>query len=59
MERSDKKCAGKETVSAETMLRASKEIVVKFIEVGRVTPGNFSECFQEVYTSIKQTVDRK
>ncbi len=59
MERDNRRDAGKETVSAETVLRVSKEIVVKFIEVGRVTPGNFSECFQDVYTSIKQTVDRK
>ena len=28
-------------VSEETLLKLSKEIAVKFIEVGRITPANF------------------
>ena len=40
----------------EQILRASKEIVVKFIEVGRLSPSNFGETFKAVYQSIEETV---
>jgi hypothetical protein len=40
----------------EQILRASKEIVVKFIEVGRLSPTNFTETFKSVYQAIEETV---
>ncbi len=40
----------------EQILRASKEIVVKFIEVGRLSPSNFAETFKSVYQAIDETV---
>jgi len=40
----------------EQILRASKEIIVKFIEVGRVSPTSFGESFKDVYTAIDDTV---
>ena len=40
----------------EQILRTAKEIVVKFIEVGRVSPTTFNESFQGIYTAIKETV---
>jgi hypothetical protein len=40
----------------EQILRASKEIVVKFIEVGRLSPTNFAETFKVVYQAIEETV---
>jgi hypothetical protein len=40
----------------EQILRASKEIVVKFIEVGRLSPTNFAETFKSVYQAIEETV---
>jgi predicted transcriptional regulator len=40
----------------EQILRASKEIVVKFIEVGRVSPAGFPEIFKTVYYAVKKTV---
>jgi len=40
----------------EQILRASKEIVVKFIETGRVSPTGFSELFKNVYNTIEETV---
>jgi hypothetical protein len=40
----------------EHILRASKEIVVKFIEVGRLSPTNFAETFKTVYQAIDQTM---
>lgn len=39
----------------EQILRATKEIVVKFIEAGRVSPAGFSETFISVYTTIDET----
>jgi hypothetical protein len=40
----------------ELILRATKEIVVKFIETGRVGPAGFQETFKSVYQIIEQTV---
>lgn len=46
-------------VSDETILKISKEIAVKFIEVGRITPASFNEQFNEIYNSIATTVGKK
>ena len=43
-------------VSEEAVLKVAKEIVVKFIEVGRLTPGNFGETFDSIYKSVRDTV---
>ena len=43
-------------VSDETIFKVSKEIIVKFIEVGRLTPANFDDTFKRVYTSVRETV---
>lgn len=40
----------------EQILRAAKEVVVKFIEAGRVSPTGFPETFQTVYETIEQAV---
>ncbi len=37
-------------------LQASKEILVKFIETGRISPANFSEVFPAVYKVVLQTI---
>jgi len=37
-------------------LQVTKEIIVKFIETGRVSPANFGEVFPAVYTVVRQTV---
>lgn len=42
----------------EQVLKISKEIVAKFIEVGRVSPATFDEVFKNVYKSIKEAVLR-
>jgi len=46
-------------VTDEAIFKASKEIVVKFIEAGRVTPANFEETYQRVYSTVKQSVRSK
>jgi len=40
----------------EQILKASKEIVVKFIEAGRVSPTGFRDTFKDIYTTISETV---
>lgn len=40
----------------EQILRASKEITVKFIETGRISPTNFTEHFEVIHNTIKKTV---
>jgi hypothetical protein len=39
----------------EQILRATKEIVVKFIEAGRISPAGFHETFRGVYQTVKET----
>ncbi len=39
----------------EHILKATKEIVVKFIEAGRVSPAGFDETFRSVYLTVKET----
>ena len=43
-------------VSDEAILKVVKEIVVKFIEVGRLSPSNVGEAFQDVYKAVRDTV---
>ncbi|BBO90800.1 hypothetical protein [Desulfosarcina ovata] len=40
----------------EQILRATKEIVVKFIETGRISPTGFPEAFKSIYRSVDETV---
>jgi len=47
------------TVPDETILKVAKEVAIKFIEVGRLTPGNFNETFNDLYKGIKATVRDK
>jgi hypothetical protein len=40
----------------EQILRAAKEIAVKFIEMGRLSPNAFPDFFREIYKTIEETV---
>jgi hypothetical protein len=40
----------------EHILKAAKDIVVKFIECGRLSPTGFAEAFQSVYKTVDETV---
>lgn len=42
----------------EITLRTTKEIVIKFIEMGRCSPASFEEVFTQVYNVIKKTLDK-
>ncbi len=40
----------------EQILRVAKEVTVKFIEMGRMSPQGFNESFPEIYNTVKKTV---
>ena len=40
----------------EQVLRAAKEIVVKFIEGGRISPAGFTDSFKNIYDTVHDTV---
>ena len=42
----------------EQILRATKEIVVKFIELGRLSPASVHESFRDVYATVNETVKK-
>lgn len=44
------------TQDEEKILKVTKEIVVKFIEVGRVSPTQFDGFFQSVFQAVKSAV---
>lgn len=37
-------------------LQVAKEILVKFIEVGRISPTNFGEHFKVIYNEVLSTI---
>ena len=43
----------------EQILRAAKEIVVKFIEGGRISPAGFPKTFEDIYQAVEDTVKGK
>jgi hypothetical protein len=40
----------------EKILKVTKEVLIKFIEMGTVSPTNFDEKFRSIYWTIKDTV---
>ncbi|SDU47399.1 hypothetical protein SAMN04487931_109162 [Desulfobacula phenolica] len=42
----------------EQILRTTKEIIVKFIEMGRLSPSNIHESFKDIYTTVNETVKK-
>jgi hypothetical protein len=46
-------------VTDDAILKVAKEVVVKFIEVGRLSPANFSETFREVHQAVREAVRPK
>jgi len=43
-------------ISDDAILKVAKEVVIKFIEVGRLSPPNFDETFRAIYKSVHDTV---
>ncbi|MCB2225242.1 MAG: hypothetical protein KQH53_01090 [Desulfarculaceae bacterium] len=46
------------TPRQESLLKASKEIIVKFIESGRMSVAAFEEAFPQVYNTLKDTLGK-
>ncbi|QER42733.1 hypothetical protein F1847_08245 [Thermodesulfobacterium sp. TA1] len=42
----------------EITLKTTKEIVIKFIEMGRCSPATFEEVFSQVFSVIKKTLTK-
>jgi len=40
----------------ELILKTAKEIIVKFIEVGNISPTSFHDHFRNIYTTIENSV---
>jgi len=40
----------------EHILKTAKEITVKFIETGRISPAGFSEAFKSIYKAVEEAV---
>jgi hypothetical protein len=38
-------------------LQVTKEIIVKFIEVGRISPNNFDQFFAPIYQEVLRTIE--
>jgi hypothetical protein len=45
-------------VTDETILKIAKEISIKFIEVGRITPATFEQSFKNIFSAIDTTVKK-
>jgi hypothetical protein len=43
-------------VSDEAILKVAKEVVVKFIEVGQLSPTKFDETFLGIYKTVHDAV---
>jgi hypothetical protein len=37
-------------------LQVAKEVVIKFIEVGRISPSNFGQNFDVIYKDVMRTI---
>ena len=51
----DKELTAPLTPREELLMKVAKEIVVKFIEVGRVSPTSFAETFKTVMDTLRQS----
>lgn len=40
-------------------LQVAKEIIVKFIEIGRISPNNFDQFFSSIYNEVLRTISRE
>lgn len=48
--------AAETPISDEIILKLAKEIAVKFIEVGRISPASFASSFAAIYQAIEKVV---
>ena len=58
MQASPDQGSGEMATIDEQILRTTKEIVVKFIESGRISPSSFHETFKDIYRTVEKTAKR-
>lgn len=46
----------KEKEIKKMAVQVTKEIIVKFIEIGRISPTNFDQFFAPIYKEVLQTI---
>jgi len=46
----------KEKEIRKMAVQVTKEIIVKFIEIGRISPTNFDQFFAPIYKEVLQTI---
>ena len=49
----------RQEITNEAVFKVAKEIVVKFIEVGKLSPSSFEETFERVFKAVERTVRSK
>ncbi len=47
------------TKERELVLKVSKEIVIKFIEMGKVTPSSFPEVFAQIFSAVENSIKQQ
>ena len=52
----DRGAAAPPSSQEELVLKVAKEIVVKFIEVGRLTPTTFPDTFKMVMDTVRESL---
>lgn len=55
----DRSALSERSVTDESILKIAKEIAVKFIEVGRITPASFDKDFKDIHTTIETAVRKE
>ncbi len=48
----------REKIGDEAILKVTKEVAIKFIEMGRITPTTFDETFKNIHTTVSETVKK-
>lgn len=43
----------------EIVVKVTKEIVIKYIEIGRLALANFDEAFRSIYKTVRETVRKE
>jgi hypothetical protein len=56
--KSDGTAINREKINEEVILKVSKEVAIKFIEMGRITPSTFDETFRNIHATVKETVEK-
>lgn len=49
----------KDAINEDMILKVAKEVAIKFIEMGRITPATFDETFQDIHKTVADTVKKE